>query len=310
MARVPLVFAICISLHFLALRDTAAENIAQTQGKTITVPRSVITPIQRAQVPSLDAGVISKISVKDGATVEKGSLLAQLNDQQAHNDLRTAQAELLVARAQSNDRARLDAQKAEALITESEYLQGSDLLTKSKNARHEISMRRLLLAPTRAEKKIESLDQEQLLTELNVKIVESRLEAARLRLERRQMKAPIGGIVAQRFRHQGEWVQPGESVFQIVRMDRLLVEGLIPAATATPQELLGKEVTISVTFPRGEIKQVLSTITFASEVIDSSNRFRVAAEIENSRQANHWTFRPGLQAEMKITVEAADSTSR
>ena len=46
---------------------------------------------------------------------------------------------------------------------------------------------------------------------------------------RRRILAPIGGMVVDVFRRQGEWVDPGVAVLRILRIDKLRVEAFLSA---------------------------------------------------------------------------------
>lgn len=128
------------------------------------------------------------------------------------------------------------------------------------------------------------------------------LDQAKLQLARRGLRSPLDGEVAEVFRHRGEWLEPGERVMRVVRLDRLKVEGFVDSRTIT-SSLRGAAVRVQVTLSDDE-KPVLvkGRIVFISSEIDPVNaQVRVWAEVENP----DLLLRPGLPAEMFI-----DSTRR
>lgn len=128
------------------------------------------------------------------------------------------------------------------------------------------------------------------------------LDQAKLQLARRSLRSPLDGEVAEVFRHRGEWLEPGQRVMRIVRLDRLKVEGFV-ASSAITSSLRGATVRVRVVLSDDE-KPILvrGKIVFISSEIDPVNaQVRVWAEVENP----DLLLRPGLSAEMVI-----DSASR
>ena len=50
-------------------------------------------------------------------------------------------------------------------------------------------------------------------------------ERAKAAIERRDIISPLNGVIVKKYKHEGDWVQPGETVLKIIQMDRLWVEG-------------------------------------------------------------------------------------
>ena len=65
--------------------------------------------------------------------------------------------------------------------------------------------------------------------ELEAKVKKAELKAVEVEIDRREVKSPLDGIIVERLKHEGEWVQPGETMFKIVGLKRLRVEGTVPA---------------------------------------------------------------------------------
>lgn len=150
-----------------------------------------------------------------------------------------------------------------------------------------------------------SVEQAQLQNEVDAltRDVKARmLDQAKLQLARRGLRSPLDGEVAEVFRHRGEWLEPGQRVMRIVRLDRLKVEGFVDSRAIT-SSLRGASVRVRVT-PNDEDKPAIvkGKIVFISSEIDAVNgQVRVWAEVENP----DLVLRPGLPAEMII-----DTTSR
>ena len=132
------------------------------------------------------------------------------------------------------------------------------------------------------------------------------LDQAKLQLARRGLRSPLDGEVAEVFRHRGEWLEPGQRVMRIVRLDRLKVEGFVDSRAIT-SSLRGAAVRVLVT-PSDDEKPVVvkGRIVFISSEIDPVNaQVRVWAEVENP----DLLLRPGLPAEMVIDTTRRTATN-
>ncbi len=132
------------------------------------------------------------------------------------------------------------------------------------------------------------------------------LDQAQLQLARRQFKSPLDGVVVETLRHRGEWLEPGQRVLRIVRLDRLKVEGFVESRQITGS-LRGAAVRVLVQ-PSDEEKPIVvkGKIVFVSPEIDPVNaQVRVWAEVENP----DLSLRPGLQAEMIIDPASRTATN-
>jgi multidrug efflux pump subunit AcrA (membrane-fusion protein) len=128
-------------------------------------------------------------------------------------------------------------------------------------------------------------------------------------LDRREVKSPIDGVIVERLKSKGEWVQPGETILKIVRLDRLRVEGFVPANLYSPRDIAGAKVVVSVEMPNDQVETATGTIQFVSPVVEASGEYRVWCEVANRRSKDvdgeqHWLFQPGTVAKMELTLKS------
>jgi multidrug efflux pump subunit AcrA (membrane-fusion protein) len=144
-----------------------------------------------------------------------------------------------------------------------------------------------------------SVDQARLQNEVDglTRDLKSRLvDQAKLHVQRRQVRSPIDGVVVEVFRRRGEWLEPGQRVLRIVRLDRLRVEGFVDAKKVRG-ELRDAVVRVEVELADGIKSKVKGKIVFVSPEVDPVNeQVRVWAEVDNP----NFELRPGLRAEMVI----------
>jgi macrolide-specific efflux system membrane fusion protein len=150
-----------------------------------------------------------------------------------------------------------------------------------------------------------------------IKVKQAQLDAVENELERRKVIAPLHGVVVKRTKYVGEWVQPGETILEIVRLDRLRVEGFVPASQYSRLEVAGAPVTVSVRVPTvdGDPKKITAkgVIEYVSPIVEASGGYRVWTEIDNRKERGrdgkeHWMFNPGAIATMEISLESRAAT--
>ena len=279
----------------IAIGLLAALCGSQTSATTLD-SKGVLTLLEEIHVPARDAGVIREITVRPGMHVTEAMLLAQQDDTEAQ-----------VAR----DQARTDLANAERLAR-------NDLDIRLARKAHEVAMAELERAKEAAERFSKSvsqteIDRLQLATEqadlqiyqarfdlktaqVTVDTYEAALSLAEHQLRKRAVHAPTSGVVVEVLKHVGEWVEPGDTVVRIVRMDRMRVEGFLPAQRADAN-LIGKPAEVTVQLHADETIDVQGEVTFVSPEIHPVNGMvRLWVEISNDKSL----LRPGLHATIKI----------
>ncbi len=126
------------------------------------------------------------------------------------------------------------------------------------------------------------------------------VRTAERELTRRTVRAPVAGEVVSNYRQVGEWVEPGERVLRLVRLDRLRAEGFLPAADGG-RELMGTAVKFVVTID-GKSREFAGRVSFVSPEIDPVNeQVLVWAEIENPEPG--FPLRPGLRGKLVMSAK-------
>jgi membrane fusion protein (multidrug efflux system) len=220
-----------------------------------------------AAVAAEVAGRVTDILVDEGNRVEAGAPVLAIDPERRTLERDSALARLNEARAQARDAA-------------ADYKRVRDL----------------------KEKKVASQQQlEQ--AETDHKLAQSRLAAAEAELgvldralRDATVTAPFAGFVAKREVSRGEYVQPGQTLFELVALDPIEVEFRIPEVDLARVEK-GQVVAVSLAPFPDEIFEAV--VTFVAPTIDSDTRtLRVKAELENPEGR----LRPGLFARIDLGV--------
>jgi macrolide-specific efflux system membrane fusion protein len=294
-------------LHVLAAACVAvvpsiAAAAEESPGGDPVLERCLVSLIEEAKVPAREGGVLVELRVREGDVVEKGVLIAKIDDSQPQMERRKAQAEheQAVAKAQSDVDVRYSI--AAELVAEAEHKKALESHAKVPGSVTEVERDRLMLSEKKGELQIEQAQLERRLAALAAQSKEVEVLAAENAIDRRLIKSPLDGVVVQLFPHEGEWMQPGDPLARVVRADKLRVEGYVDAARLNPEEVSGRLVTVEVTLAGGRRESFKGKIVFTSPLVESGGDYRVFAEVENRQDTGSqlWLLRPGQTATMTI----------
>src|SRR5207302_10668581 len=80
--------------------------------KTLVIDRALVTLIDDNKVPATEAGMLMEVPVKEGHSVEKGDLVAQIDNRSTLAKQRIAEAEELAAQAHAANNAEVEVARA------------------------------------------------------------------------------------------------------------------------------------------------------------------------------------------------------
>lgn len=230
-----------------------------------------VTAARRSPVSTEVAGKIAQLHVEEGDRIEPGGVLATLDGRRVR--LASAQAQAAM-------------RQAEAELADAE--------------------RRLDMARRLAERRAISDDERRTLeTEVHTdRAVLERLQAEAseqaLLLELHEIRAPFGGVVAQRFTDAGAWVEPGDPVVELVEVSRLRID------VAVPQEFyprLAGDTRANVRLDADPSATIEGTLVSAVPVASPGSRtFLARIAVSNEDTA----LMPGLSAKVTLHLPTGD----
>ena len=264
--------------------------------------RCLVSLVEEAKVPAREAGVLMELVIREGDVVRKNDVIAKIDDDQPQMEKRKAQAEYdqALAKAQSD----VDVQYSEAAekVAEAEYKKALESHTKVPGSVTEVERDRLALNEKKSELQIDQARLEQRLAALAAQSKEVEVLAAENAIGRRLIKSPLDGVVVQVFPHQGEWMQPGDPLARVVRVDKLRIEGYVDSSRFGPDKVRDRPVTVEVMLADDRKETFKGRIMVTSPMVESGGDFRVVAEVENRQDPNsqQWLLQPGQTARMTI----------
>lgn len=302
-----LFFAACLSLSAPPLVPVAAARpaplAALPSSREAQITHCLVSLIQDVEVPALEAGALTSVSVVEGQFVTAGQLLAQIDNRQPQLDKRAAELERDAALAKAADDIEVRYSEAALAVAAADLDRALAIDRKSPGGVTQQEIQKLRLAKHRDELQIDRSKLEMRIGKMNADVHQASVQAAEDALQRRQIVSPIDGVVVTIFHDRGEWVNAGERVIQVIRIDRLRVEGFLSATELSPGDIAGRTVTVEVPMTGGRTARLAGQVVFISPLVQAGNKYRVRAEVENRSENGHPVLRPGMTANMSIQLK-------
>lgn len=203
----PTLSMLALAALLLALSPARADNAVPVVVATATeVPilrelslQGSVTALRNASLSVATGGLVAALEVDTGDRVEAGELLLELDPELARLRRDAAAARAAQARIRRDDgRRRLEEARA--------------------------------LLPQRGIAETAVRDLEAVLAEAGATAEQAQAEAAlqEALLARHSLRAPFAGVISNRLTDLGEWLDPGQPVFDLVGMDGLRVDFAVP----------------------------------------------------------------------------------
>jgi len=222
----------------------------------------LIQPNQVVQVGAAVSGLIQAIDVERGDPVRRGQVVARLAA-----DVERVSAELAQTRA---------AQSAELKQAERSREFARREMTRARDLVSENFVSKAAVDKAETESQVSDDRLQQALERRRQAELELRLADAQL--QRRQVRAPISGIVTDRFMSAGEFVED-KPILRIVEVNPLRVEVVVPAPAFG---LIAQGARATVRPEVGTVREAPATVTIVDRVLDpASNTFRVRLTLPN-----------------------------
>lgn len=255
----------------------------------------------QSQVPAQEAGVLKDIKVREGQQVRAGDLLAQIDDAQAQEQLNNARAGYKAADLKAKNNIEERYAKKAAEVGRFTYLKYDEASKKVLGSVTEVELQARKLEWEKAVLQIEQAQKGQILDAYTADAKKAEAALAEESVRRRQILAPIDGVVQQIDRSLGEWVKPGDSVLRLMRMDRLTVEGSLKYRDYEAGQVANQPVTVDVELAHGRKAQFTGKVVFVDPEVLAGN-YKVRAEVDNRKENGQWLLRPGAHAAMTIKL--------
>jgi len=264
------------------------------------VVTGVVRVADHVKLPAKEAGVLSHLGEKEGSQVRAGQQIGKIDDREIQLQMEAAEHALRAAVKRYNDDIDIQYAKAGADVAKEDYLELQETNALADKAITDVDLRRAKLEWRKMELGGEKAIKEQEIAKYEAYMKQAELKLAKLAIERRNIVAPFDGVVEEMSRKQDEWVNPGDTILRLFRMDMMQVEGAVEQKLYDPHELQGCKVTVEVQMARGRKEIVEGQITKVSSIIRGDGFYNVRAEVANKQEYGGWMLRDDLPATMTI----------
>jgi membrane fusion protein, heavy metal efflux system len=244
----------------------------------------MIQPHQVVQVGSAVPGVIERILVDRGDIVVMGQPIVQLTSS-------VERAALAVARERASQAGGMRAAAGAQELAQRELERANELVEQNFVSKTYVDKQRAE-AQVAGGRSDEAKERRRLSTR--------EVDLALAQLEQRTIRAPIAGVVVERFVSPGEYVDQ-KPVLRLATIDPLRVDVLVPAAAFGQVEIGRQGQVIPELFNRSPHAATVKTV---DRVIDAaSNTFRVRLELANPNGA----LPAGLRCKVDLALKMPEA---
>jgi RND family efflux transporter MFP subunit len=208
-------FVYCTGAQAQQAALVSVDNVIQQQfTQTVPVLGNLVAKHSGA-IASRISGAISEVFVELGDEVQTGQVLARIDAK--YLDLRRQQAQSQLAESQS----RLKTAKAQLALATQEVkrLEGLTSSAAVSKAAYDDARQQQNIAFARVNE-----------ADASINSSKANLEITKLDLSYAEIKAPFNGTITEKLTEVGNYLQPGQSVFEIISDKDLELEADIPAS--------------------------------------------------------------------------------
>jgi multidrug efflux pump subunit AcrA (membrane-fusion protein) len=265
-----------------------------------------VTLVDEARVPAEEAGVVLALEARAGLEVTPETLLAQVDDRQAAAQRKKIVAELAAAQAQADSKIQEEFAVKSAEIARANFTQADEANRKVPGSKPLSEINRLKLEWVRAALQITQAQLDRDVAKYTAESKQAELDAGDVAIARRRIVSPLAGVIRSVAVHRGEWVNPGDEICHVVRLDRLRVKGTAPLAAFSPAELAYRPARVRVRLKHGD-ELFDGKVVFTEPYIDQGDQFAVWVEVENRQRDGQWLLLDGMIVAVEVDAAAPAS---
>jgi multidrug efflux pump subunit AcrA (membrane-fusion protein) len=302
MENIPMHKATC-AVATIAIAICTARLFAQTNAAAPVsdpVISGLVKVADEIKLPGKEAGVLVQLGVQEGNLVHANQVIGKIDDSQPLMQKKAAAAAYAGAYNRWHEDVEIRFAQAQAAVAQADYEQMVKSNEIAAKAIADTEVRGKKLDWDRAVLGIEKAKHDQIVASYEAMNKKAELDAADLAIQRRVITAPFDGVVEEIKRHQDEWVQPGDTILTLLRMDVMRVEGAVEQGKYDPHEIANCSASVEVEMARGRKATFQGRIIKVSSVVRSDGVYNVRAEITNQQEHGNWLLRDGMPATMTI----------
>ena len=260
--------------------------------------------LDRVTVSASVDGVIKTISGRIGSPIHKDKLLVQLDTDRRMLELKAKKNEhqALKIKSENDSRAKTgEAREASARFN----------LKKLQEVNYRVRVPALEIA--RAESQVKEATQERLgarqeMSQFQFEARASYDEAQLLEfdLAKSSIRSQYDGIISRIEKRVGEFVEAGQPIVEVYRMDRLIGVVLINHEQLPPESAIGVGGKLTIDHDGETLTRDISIVRILPR-LDIDGKYRAFIELDNEKSsAGNWLLLPGMTGNATFTLNSND----
>lgn len=228
---------------------------------------------------ALDSGRIDAMNVKEGSIVKVEQVVCQLNQRQLLSALASAKAQEQIAKIAAD--SQLDLATAETAVM---YAGRAVKRVSNKSVFTEEERDQRHHEKARADQAVIQAKEDNLKSKQEYQLRKAEVAIAKLRLEERNVKSPIAGMVISVDAKKGEWVNEGQPIVRVVRLDRVRISASLSQSEVEKIEVGSQATFYRQTSPSAKPDEYQGKVVFISPEFDVKlDGIRVFVEIDSPK---------------------------
>jgi multidrug efflux pump subunit AcrA (membrane-fusion protein) len=240
--------------------------------------------------------------VKEGMQVKAGQVIGKIDDSEPQMKKMAALADYKGAYKRCKDDVEIRFAQAQELVAKAKYERMLESNRMTEKAVTQVELNEAKLDWDHFKLAIEKSFHDRELAEFEAMTKQAEYQAAELAIKRRTIIAPFDGVVEEIKRKQEEWVQPGDTILTLLRLDTMHVDAAIEQSLYDPSEIQGCDVAMEVKLARERTTTVRGKIVKVSNLVRADGVYNVRAEVANVQEHGVWIVRDGLPATLTIQL--------
>jgi multidrug efflux pump subunit AcrA (membrane-fusion protein) len=291
---------LAIALVALLVGTSHAQQPTSPPGNPVI--KGVVRVADQIKLPAKEPGVLVQLAVKEGTQVKAGQVIGRIDDSEPQMKKMAALADYKGAYKRCKDDVEIRFARAQELVAKAKYERMLESNRLTEKAVTQVELNEAKLDWDHFKLAIEKSLHDRELAEFEAMTKQAEYQAAELAINRRTIIAPFDGVVEEIKRKQEEWVQPGDTILTLLRLDTMHVDGAIEQSQYDPNEIQGCDVAMEVELARGRKATVRGKIVKVSNLVRSDGMYNVRAEVANLQEHGVWVVRDGLPAMLTIQL--------
>jgi multidrug resistance efflux pump len=266
-----------------------------------------VTLNKEIEVPARGSGVIATLRIRKGVYVRKDDVLGMLDETQAKAQVEFAMAQLESARFQATNDIPVQVAVAGYGVAKSD-LEAAEAANRQKvGAFSPADIRQLEFSKERARLTIDQRRMEMKIAAFDMQTRGAQLKIEQDNLSRREIIAPMEGVVEDIAREAGEYVREGDTIVRIVQMDHLKIGGYLNHQRHGRRPLVDRVARLTLDVGNQRKVTLVGKVIYVSSLIKAGGDYKVECEFENVYENGMWLMQPGQPAEVTISDELAET---